>query len=152
MTGQTASEVSDIVRGRPVRSYDLLVRIADGLGVPRGWMGLASGEKSSRPYGGDQATSGAVEEEDVRRRKGLATGGAMVLGYGGRGEVAAVEWLVSADEPAPPGRIGETDVSALRALTNQLLKLARGGHPAMPEVYSAVIQRSELLLDADATT
>jgi len=88
----------------------------------------------------------------VRRRKALATAAAIVLGSAVLDEVAAMEWLVSADEPAPPSRIGETDVAALRALTKQLLKLARGGHPAMPKVYSAVIQRSELLLDADATT
>ena len=41
LTGQSQSEVSEILKGRRVTSYDLLVRIADGLGVPRGWMGLA---------------------------------------------------------------------------------------------------------------
>ena len=41
-TGQCQSEVSDIVSGRRVvASYDVLVRIASGLGVPRGWLGLA---------------------------------------------------------------------------------------------------------------
>jgi hypothetical protein len=41
-TGQSQSEVSEIINGkRGVLSYDLAVRIADGLGVPRGWMGLA---------------------------------------------------------------------------------------------------------------
>src|SRR5215470_17227450 len=44
LTGQPPSEVSAIVNGRPVRSYDVLVRIAEGLGIPRGWMGLAYGE------------------------------------------------------------------------------------------------------------
>jgi transcriptional regulator with XRE-family HTH domain len=39
-TGQSQSEVSDILAGRKVFSYDLLVRIAEGLGVPRGWLGL----------------------------------------------------------------------------------------------------------------
>ena len=34
--------MSEIIAGRRVvDSYDLLVRIADGLGLPRGWMGLA---------------------------------------------------------------------------------------------------------------
>jgi len=40
-TGQSQSEVSNICNGRFVMSYDTLVRIADGLGIPRGWMGLA---------------------------------------------------------------------------------------------------------------
>ena len=43
LTDQSQSEVSEIIGGRRhVVSYDLLVRIADGLGVPRGWMGLSS--------------------------------------------------------------------------------------------------------------
>jgi len=37
LTDQRPGSVSEIVNGRPVRSYDLLVRIADGFGVPRGW-------------------------------------------------------------------------------------------------------------------
>ena len=41
MTGQSQPEVSAIMHGRKVMAYDVLVRIADGLGVPRGLMGLA---------------------------------------------------------------------------------------------------------------
>jgi transcriptional regulator with XRE-family HTH domain len=41
-TGQSQSEISEIIAGyRQVVSYELLERIALGLGVPRGWMGLA---------------------------------------------------------------------------------------------------------------
>lgn len=40
-TGQFQSEVSDILGGRHVTSYDVLARIGDGLGVPRGMLGLA---------------------------------------------------------------------------------------------------------------
>src|SRR5262249_45583934 len=42
LTGQRESEIWEILsKRRPVMSYDVLVRIVDGLGVPRGWMGLA---------------------------------------------------------------------------------------------------------------
>lgn len=42
LTEQSQREISEIISGkRQVVAYDLLVRIADGLGVPRGWMGLA---------------------------------------------------------------------------------------------------------------
>lgn len=42
LTAQSQGEVSEIITGtRRVVSYEVLVRIADGLGVPRGWMGLA---------------------------------------------------------------------------------------------------------------
>jgi predicted XRE-type DNA-binding protein len=42
LTGQNQSEVSAILtHGRQVTAYDVLVRIADGLSIPRGLMGLA---------------------------------------------------------------------------------------------------------------
>jgi plasmid maintenance system antidote protein VapI len=40
-TDQSQSEISEILGGRKVVSYDVLVRISEGLDVPRGWMGLA---------------------------------------------------------------------------------------------------------------
>jgi transcriptional regulator with XRE-family HTH domain len=39
-TGQSQSEVSEILKGRQVMAYDVLARIANGLGVPRGYLGL----------------------------------------------------------------------------------------------------------------
>ena len=49
-TGQSQSEISEIVaRHRQVHSYEVLVRIAEGLGIPRGWMGL-SYDESTQPY------------------------------------------------------------------------------------------------------
>jgi antitoxin component HigA of HigAB toxin-antitoxin module len=39
-TGQSQSEVSEIVNGRTVRDVTVLERIADGLGIPRAWMRL----------------------------------------------------------------------------------------------------------------
>jgi transcriptional regulator with XRE-family HTH domain len=47
MTGQSQSEVSEVLSGRRVLSYDLLERIMRGLGVPRGYMGLAYEEESA---------------------------------------------------------------------------------------------------------
>src|SRR5262244_3990631 len=44
LVGQSQSEVSEILAGRQVLAYDVLARIADGLGVPRGYMGLAYDE------------------------------------------------------------------------------------------------------------
>ena len=41
LTGQSQSEVSEILAGRKVLSYALLVRIADRLAVPRERMGLS---------------------------------------------------------------------------------------------------------------
>lgn len=41
-TRTAQSEVSEIINGRRVHLYDVLARIADGLGIPRGYMGLAA--------------------------------------------------------------------------------------------------------------
>jgi hypothetical protein len=41
LTGQSQPEVSSIIHGRKVLAYDVLSRICDGLGAPRGYMGLA---------------------------------------------------------------------------------------------------------------
>src|SRR5215213_9492433 len=48
LTGQSQPEVSAIIHGRKVMAYDVLARIADGLGVPRGYMGLAYMGRSLR--------------------------------------------------------------------------------------------------------
>jgi len=58
LVDQSQSDVSEIIGGRrAVVSYDVLVRIADGLGVPRGWMGLGShtpAEDQQEPSTGDK--------------------------------------------------------------------------------------------------
>jgi antitoxin component HigA of HigAB toxin-antitoxin module len=52
LTAQSHSEISEILAGRRVVSYDALVRIADGLAVPRGWMGLAYNAEAGGPVHG----------------------------------------------------------------------------------------------------
>jgi transcriptional regulator with XRE-family HTH domain len=41
LTGMAQSEVCEIIKGRQVMAYDVLVRIAEGLGIPRELMGLS---------------------------------------------------------------------------------------------------------------
>jgi hypothetical protein len=40
-TGQSQSEISEVMSGRRIVSYDVLARIADGLGISRGYLGMA---------------------------------------------------------------------------------------------------------------
>ena len=49
ITDQSQSEISEIVGGRRVVSYDVLARIAAGFGIPRGWMGLAFDQDQELP-------------------------------------------------------------------------------------------------------
>ncbi|MPZ66031.1 MAG: helix-turn-helix domain-containing protein [Pseudonocardiaceae bacterium] len=58
LVGQSQSEVSEILSGRQVLSYDVLARIAEGLGAPRGLLGwtvcaaaLAGSASPSPPSG-----------------------------------------------------------------------------------------------------
>jgi transcriptional regulator with XRE-family HTH domain len=48
-TGQSQSEVSEILSGRRVQSIELLQRIVDGLGIARTVVGLAEPEQSTAP-------------------------------------------------------------------------------------------------------
>ncbi|HSV67482.1 MAG TPA: hypothetical protein VLJ59_16450 [Mycobacteriales bacterium] len=41
LTGQSQPEVSAIIHGRQVQAYDVIARIIDGLGAPRGMAGLS---------------------------------------------------------------------------------------------------------------
>src|SRR3954470_12961971 len=68
MTGQSQSEVSEILKGRQVMAYDVLVRIADGLGVPRGYMGLAYDETTALKVAGSVDEAEQREDEEVKRR------------------------------------------------------------------------------------
>ncbi|HSL08951.1 MAG TPA: hypothetical protein VK887_13390 [Pseudonocardiaceae bacterium] len=75
-------------------AYDVLVRVADGLGIPRGMMGLAGIEVQE-------------VDEDVERRKLLAIAGAIMFGtpvFGQPEPLAVRRVLVD-----PPRRIGMDD-------------------------------------------
>lgn len=126
LTGQSQSEVSEILKGRHVIAYDVLARIADGLGVPRGYMGLAYDEATAMSVvgsGGHGAGEKPEEDEFVKRRRFLAhaaqvTMGAAVLGSDS-GPVAAAN---PATTPAPQ-RVGMTDVRQVEAATRALRAL-----------------------------
>jgi len=147
LTGQSQSEVSAIVQGRPVQSYDLLVRIADGLGVPRGWMGLGHDEISVQYTPGYDGPI-TVEDEDVKRRLLLSAATMAVVGTPLYGAIAPIG---SAAVSTPlPSRVGLSDVAALRRLTEEYRTLGRAGY-GVPEVITAVTQRADQLLDLPAT-
>lgn len=121
LTGQSQPEVSDIVRGRVVMAYDLLSRICDGLGIPRGYMGLAyasgagpagvaaGGAGASSWLGIDGAGGEGGSEVERRAFIALAASAALV-------GVSAAEWdriRIRPSNPAPSGRLGASDAAAL---------------------------------------
>ncbi len=72
LVSMSQSEVSEILSGRKVMGYSVLLRVAEGLGIPRGLIGLAY----------DEGTEPEPDEvdEDVERRKLLALAGAILCG------------------------------------------------------------------------
>ncbi|MGH3979421.1 MAG: helix-turn-helix domain-containing protein, partial [Pseudonocardiaceae bacterium] len=69
-TGQSQSEVHEIIHGRRVRMRDVLVRICDGLGVPRWLMGLSHHGPDGCAYAGGVTVTEAPEgaSEAMKRR------------------------------------------------------------------------------------
>lgn len=120
LTGQSQSEISEILSGqRQVMAYDLLVRIADGLSIPRGYMGLAYDETTAEMLGSGSALAGLVYHEPEEVRQLLAHAAEVTIGAA----VSNVDgWWQPVERtltPAP-GRIGESDVAYLEAITGVL--------------------------------
>ena len=126
MTGQSQSEVSEILKGRQVMAYDVLVRIADGLGVPRGYMGLAYDEVTAQRVAERVAerseTPEAEEPENVKRRKFLAHAAAVAVGAHVLGADSG-SWVSNPVLRPVPYRIGMTDVRQVEAATRALRSL-----------------------------
>jgi transcriptional regulator with XRE-family HTH domain len=140
-TGQKQSEVSEIVSGRRVQSVILLERIADGLGVPRGWMGLAY-EPDLAPVPQENPQTCDLSDVNLLRHAVTVLRGRPVLGP------ADAIWVRTNPTPVPR-RVGPADVAQVTATTQQLGQLARdlGGIP-MTSALTAHTGASEELLAA----
>ena len=123
MTGQSQSEVSEILKGRQVMAYDVLTRISDGLGVPRGYMGLAYDEATAiRVVGAAAGAQQAEEDESVKRRRFLAHAAQVTMGAAVLGNESG-SWSANPARTPAPGRIGMTDVRQVEAATRALRAL-----------------------------
>ncbi|MGH3801908.1 MAG: helix-turn-helix domain-containing protein [Pseudonocardiaceae bacterium] len=143
-TGQRLSEISEIISGRQVQSIALLERIADGLGVPRGWMGLAyDPDLEPEPAAPDEATSEDERSDNLLRHAATLLCGKPVFG--------AAEPIRIKHAPTPvPRRIGSADIEQVAITTKQLGQLVGdlGGIP-MTAALTAHTRASEKLLAAD---
>jgi transcriptional regulator with XRE-family HTH domain len=139
LTGQSQSEISEILGGRQVVSYDVLLRIADGLGVPRGHMGLAYDE-------GTAVLVGAVVAEEESDEGLLARLAELTVG------TAAADPR-SWSQPFPvawssqPDHVGAADVRRLENTTTQLraLDYEYGGGACRDAVLAQVGWAQQLL-------
>ncbi len=143
LVSMSQSEVSEILSGRKVMGYSVLERVAEGLGIPRGLMGLAYDEDTTEPVGEEV-------DEDVERRKLLALAGAILCGAPvfGQPEPLAIRRVLL----EPPQRIGVADLKAYEQTMLQLQALQRQvGGRATREPLAATARAGEQLLKAQAT-
>lgn len=122
LTGQSQSEVSEILKGRQVMAYDVLARIADGLSIPRGSMGLAYDEATAVRVATTEVDPQAEEDESVKRRRFLAHAAAVTMGAAVMGKDSA-SWVAYPAQTPAPGKIGMTDVRQVEAATRALRAL-----------------------------
>ena len=143
-TGQRQSEVFEIISGRrQVQSIALFRGIADGLGVPRGWMGLAYDPDLEA----EVAAAGDTVTEDERKGNLLRHGAAVLCG---RPVFGAADPIRVEHTPTPvPSRIGLADIEQVTQTTDRLEQLTGelGGIP-MTAALTAHTQASEALLSA----
>jgi transcriptional regulator with XRE-family HTH domain len=150
LTGQSQSEISEILKGHQVQAYDVLVRICEGLGIPREAMGLSFG---AYPVDSPDSAPGGEDPEDVLRRQfqnllalaGVAAFGSAIPGVGQLGAIPAPSQLADI-----PSRVGRADVVAVRDLTTAVADAARTqGGQAGPA--AALAGWADQLLQARAT-
>src|ERR1051326_5377517 len=125
-TGQSQSEVSEIVAGRRrVESPQVLVRIAEGFDIPRELMGLSWWAPDST-YCGDVevAEPSRGVSEDIRRRALIAATSMATLGQvlQGLGELTE---LARPTRAPVPSRVGMSHVHTVEAVTERLRGVAR---------------------------
>lgn len=148
LTGQSQSEVSEILKGRQVMAYDVLARIADGLGVPRGYMGLAYDEATATTVVGPPDDEHAEEDESVKRRKFLSNTAAVMFGAAVFGQDQG-PWLPSPAQTPAPGRVGLSDVRQIEASTKALRGLDyQYGGGACRDAVMAQLSWAQRMLDA----
>jgi transcriptional regulator with XRE-family HTH domain/tetratricopeptide (TPR) repeat protein len=153
LTGQSQSEVSEILKGRQVMAYDVLVRISDGLGIPRGYMGLAYDPATATSMRIVGPTNDAKDQEDkfVKRRRLLAHGAAVMFGTAVLGADHG-QWLPSPVQTPAPSRIGITDVRQVEAATRAMRALDyRFGGGACRDAVIAQLSWAQRLLGASST-
>ncbi|MEV0082444.1 helix-turn-helix domain-containing protein [Saccharopolyspora sp. NPDC003752] len=149
-TGQSQSEVSEILKGRQVMAYDVLARIADGLGIPRGYMGLAYDGATAMRVAKATNAPDAEEDESVKRRKFLSHAAAVTMGAAVFGTETS-SWLPANAQTPAPTRIGMTDVQQIHAATKALRDLDyRYGGGTCRDAVVAQLSWAQQLLESSA--
>ena len=151
LTGQSQSEVSEILKGRRVRDVTVLERICDGLGIPRKLMGLSYGDSTA--YRGEVTVVSGEVGEDVQRRDALAVG--FLATFGSVPSFVALLDRSAAPRDIPlPSRLGASDVAEIKNTTEQLRSAARlqGGQARAASATATYYRRLTAVPAAEQVT
>ena len=150
LTDQNQSEVSDIAQGRQVQAYDVLARIADGLGIPRGYMGLAYTDPTARRLA-NSIRPNAQEDACMERRTFLGVVSKIVMGAALTTAELDLISTVPRDTPIPR-RVGDTEITQLQVVTRALrVHDATHGGGSCREAILGHAQWAESLLSASCS-
>jgi transcriptional regulator with XRE-family HTH domain len=147
LTGQSQSEVSEILNGRRVRDVTVLERICDGLGIPPELMGLSYGGHGA--YGGQGTVVSTEEVIEMLRRHLIALGGGIAVGAPAAKLGELLKHLVELPDLSPvslPSQLSHVHVMKVRDLARRLHEGGRA-YGSDPEVSSAAAARASRLLD-----
>ncbi|QFZ20508.1 helix-turn-helix domain-containing protein [Saccharothrix syringae] len=150
-TGQGQSEISAIVNGRQVQAYDVLERIADGLGIPRGYMGLAYTGEAVQAMAVSSGPQRTKDDFMLERRGFLGLISKIVMGAALTQPELDLLTVGTTATPVPE-RLSATDVVQVRALTAALRSYdaAHGGGSCRNAIL-AHTHWAQSLLNASAT-
>jgi tetratricopeptide (TPR) repeat protein len=133
-------------------AYDVLVRIADGLGVPRGYMGLAYDRSTevALDLAAAHCSTDATERDEVRD---LLSHAANVTMGTAVGEIARWWQPLDRDTAPAPVRIGPADVDHVHAITAAMRAVDyRHGGGACRDAVAAQVRWAQQLLAADCSS
>ncbi|MEG8183831.1 helix-turn-helix transcriptional regulator [Nocardia terpenica] len=149
LTGQSASEVYEVLyKGRRIMAYDVLVRIADGLGIPRGYLGLSYDRTTevALDLAIASCSNDASERDEVRA---LLSDAANVTMGTSVNEIARWWQPVDRDTAPAPSQIGRADVENIHALTAAMKIVdARYGGGACRDAVAAQVRWAQQLVTA----
>ncbi|MGH3906396.1 MAG: helix-turn-helix domain-containing protein, partial [Pseudonocardiaceae bacterium] len=145
-TGCHESVIDAIRRGRVVEHYDVLVRIAEGLGIPREFLGISFGAGGAYAGGVMVAEPPEGVSAEMRRRRLLAAAGVAIVGRPVEHLGELVGELPGLPPIPMPSRVEGVHVAKVRDLTRSLGEAGRA-YGSDPEVSSAAAAWATRLLD-----
>lgn len=119
-TAQSQGEVSEVIKGRQIRTWDVLVRIADAFDIPHGLMGLAYSVDGVVTTDAPVIRDGDI---DAATRKDFL--GAVASVSVGATTESAMKWLpkTTSTNTMPPNQVRPEDVEQIRAMNGELRRL-----------------------------